>query len=308
MSHIDEGELTAYADGAYASDDAQGQRIRAHLAECVNCRNRLQGALDLSARAGEVLSYAAPAAVSAPPFEEIRAAAQTRPHRRVLVPTAWAASVIMALGLGWLAHDYSIPERTPQVASGPSRPAVIPDVPGPAATEQSESPARSRASQSAPSRTQPTVTTRAPEVAVAKSTEAATSDVAAVAPPPAPAPSPTENFAAPAHVIAGLAVASTRTAGDTIIVEQKLPDGTIVTITSVDDVQARTLALREAAVEEQRAAPARAQKSVAGAAPTAAAAPPAAPARIIVVRGQRRITVSAALPVDSLRALAAKIE
>ena len=36
MSHIDEGELTAYADGAWAPEDAEAIRIAAHLAETLS--------------------------------------------------------------------------------------------------------------------------------------------------------------------------------------------------------------------------------------------------------------------------------
>ena len=131
MSHIDEGELTAYADGAYAPDTPDAQRIALHLAACENCRNRLTDAQQLSARAGEVLSYASPEAVVVPAFESL----QPRRTRRV-IPLAWAATVVMAVGLGWLARAelgesptvVSLPTAAPEpqapVSQAPAAPAA----------------------------------------------------------------------------------------------------------------------------------------------------------------------------------------
>jgi anti-sigma factor ChrR (cupin superfamily) len=82
MSHIDEGELTAYADGAYAPEDADAQRIAMHIAECANCRNRLAEAQRLSGRASEILAVAAPASMEAPPFEHIAASVPRRTRSR----------------------------------------------------------------------------------------------------------------------------------------------------------------------------------------------------------------------------------
>ena len=42
MSHVDDGELTAYADGAYPAHDPEALRIGAHLSTCENCRARLE--------------------------------------------------------------------------------------------------------------------------------------------------------------------------------------------------------------------------------------------------------------------------
>lgn len=100
MSHVDEGELTAYADGAWAPHEADAQRIAQHLAECANCRNRLALAQSLSARASQILAVAAPVQVSTPPFEQLRAEAAPR-RQWTAPPMAWAATVILALGIGW---------------------------------------------------------------------------------------------------------------------------------------------------------------------------------------------------------------
>ena len=116
MSHIDEGELTAFADGAYAPDSAEARAFTAHLATCENCRNRLADAQQLSARAGEVLSYASPVNVTVPPFETLDA---PRTKRGFAIPLTWAASIILAIGLGWYAHGGVQP--SPQLAEAPTR-------------------------------------------------------------------------------------------------------------------------------------------------------------------------------------------
>jgi hypothetical protein len=141
MSHVDEGELTAYADGAYTLGEADAQRIELHLAECVNCRNRLAQAQALSGRAAEILSVAAPASFSVPSFDEVRDAA--RPRRRMpAIPLTWAASVLLAVGLGWFGRDAMIQQqRITEVA----RPNVEPAAEeartaAPAATDQAAQP------------------------------------------------------------------------------------------------------------------------------------------------------------------------
>ena len=107
MSHVDDGELTAYADGAYPAHDPEALRIGAHLSTCENCRARLELAHALRDRAAEVLGYAAPTRVQMPAFEslEARLAPPARRPRRT-IPLAWAASIIMALGLGWFGRGF----------------------------------------------------------------------------------------------------------------------------------------------------------------------------------------------------------
>jgi hypothetical protein len=107
MSHVDDGELTAYADGAYPANDPVALRIGAHLSTCENCRTRLEQAHALRDRAAEVLGYATPARVQAPAFESLEAQLATPTQRRRRpIPLAWAASIIMALGLGWFGRGF----------------------------------------------------------------------------------------------------------------------------------------------------------------------------------------------------------
>jgi len=97
MSHVDEGTLHAFLDGALPLGE-HGQ-VDAHLAECPDCRQRLAEARALIARADALLALAQPAERSAPPLHELR----RRPlWWRVRWPIAWAASVTLAIGLGWM--------------------------------------------------------------------------------------------------------------------------------------------------------------------------------------------------------------
>jgi len=110
MPHVSDGEIHGYLDGAldaFGADDAS--RIRSHLDRCDDCAVRLEQARDLRDRAEAILTGSDPAPVVAPPFEEIRrraAADGARPQTgsRRLPPTslAWAASVALALGTGWV--------------------------------------------------------------------------------------------------------------------------------------------------------------------------------------------------------------
>jgi hypothetical protein len=56
----------------------------------------------LRARASEILAYAEPRSMEMPPFESLQTqSATSTPRVRQRIPLAWAAMVIMALGLGW---------------------------------------------------------------------------------------------------------------------------------------------------------------------------------------------------------------
>lgn len=107
MSHIDEGELHAYLDGAldeYPAGDAV--RIREHLDSCAECVERLELERAIRMEAHAILGLAAPE-VELPSFEELRAYVErTRPKGRAISVYAYrmrlAASVVLALGTGWM--------------------------------------------------------------------------------------------------------------------------------------------------------------------------------------------------------------
>jgi len=111
MSHVAEGDLHAYLDGAlsfYALPDAE--RIRLHLERCPECRRRMEVEAALVAGARSILALAQPDRIVPPPFEELRRRASAggaatgrasgwkRPARRGWL---WAATVAASLGLGW---------------------------------------------------------------------------------------------------------------------------------------------------------------------------------------------------------------
>ncbi|HEX6559099.1 MAG TPA: hypothetical protein VF021_06535, partial [Longimicrobiales bacterium] len=216
MSHIDEGELTAYADGAYAPDDPVAQRIAGHVAECANCRNRLAAAAALSAQAGEVLAFAAPVAVAAPAFEQIRQAARNRPRRSALIPAAWAASIVLALGLGWFARTAVLPEPE-RLARAPAAapPSMVPAPTVPESTIVAAAP-ETRVAETQPraakTRAEPPQNAAGDLAAgAAASSAVAPAEVGQAAPVPA-AP------VAELHVIPGLAMVERRVAGDSVVI------------------------------------------------------------------------------------------
>jgi hypothetical protein len=98
MSHVDEGTLHAYSDGELPPAEAQG--VAEHVAHCPACRGRVEEERALIARADQVLALARPPERDLPAF---RAGAQQPPIRRwqqVQLPLAWAATVVLALGIG----------------------------------------------------------------------------------------------------------------------------------------------------------------------------------------------------------------
>ncbi len=98
MSHVDEGTLHAYIDGELPPAEAQG--VAEHLAHCPVCRSRVDEERALIARADQVLALARPPERDLPAF---RAGARQRAVRwwqPVRVPLGWAATVVLALGIG----------------------------------------------------------------------------------------------------------------------------------------------------------------------------------------------------------------
>jgi hypothetical protein len=107
MSHLDEGRLTALQDNELTA--AERAAAEAHLATCEQCRRLLEELKDFATEAdGLVASLEPPPSrgAAAPP----RRRAAERPRWRNL---AWAATVILALGLGWVASDVRMVSRQP---------------------------------------------------------------------------------------------------------------------------------------------------------------------------------------------------
>ncbi len=107
MSHVDEGTLHAYLDGELPP--AERTALETHLTDCATCRATLTEERALRERASAVLGSARPAERPAPPLEQLRREPKRSPWR-VRRSFAWAASIALALGLG-----YSL--RTPDASA-----------------------------------------------------------------------------------------------------------------------------------------------------------------------------------------------
>jgi hypothetical protein len=117
MRHVNEGEIHAYLDGALdlvAGEDATA--IREHLSTCEDCARLLEEERGIREGAGEILRDSDPVEIPLPPLEELRERALAPPapeqedelalsrHARWnawQIPLTWAATVILALGIGW---------------------------------------------------------------------------------------------------------------------------------------------------------------------------------------------------------------
>lgn len=99
MSHVDEGTLHAYLDGELAT--VERERVDTHLKGCPACQARLVEERSLIERASKLLGMAAPPERAMPPLQQLR---QPRLTWRLRRPLAWAATLILAVGLGWFAR------------------------------------------------------------------------------------------------------------------------------------------------------------------------------------------------------------
>ena len=116
MSHVDDGILHGYLDGELAPAEARG--VDAHLAQCPECRRRVDEERALIARAAELLAVATPPDRALPPFRAGDVKAPTRLWWQVRLPLAWAATVALALGIG--AYLGSDEQRAPEAEAARS--------------------------------------------------------------------------------------------------------------------------------------------------------------------------------------------
>lgn len=133
MSHIDEGRLHAWLDGALGPQSGpEGAAMAVHLEECDECRSRLEEARAVRERARAALSAADSPPLAAPPFvdlvararsdgwtpddpsdrESVRIRSRTAgPAGRSRIPRvglAWAASITIAVGAGLLGRELAL--------------------------------------------------------------------------------------------------------------------------------------------------------------------------------------------------------
>ena len=152
MSHIPDGLLHAYLDGALDHlGEGESAEVRAHLDACADCRARLEGERELREAAGALLSDADPGVPAMPSFEELRRRARDT-SRTVAQPTtpdvdtsppghkprsggpsrnwglAWAATILLSLGLGWAGRGlWSVESAQMQVAAPAETQAFAPE-------------------------------------------------------------------------------------------------------------------------------------------------------------------------------------
>lgn len=119
MSHVDEGALHAYLDGALdALPGPEAERIRAHLAACGACALRLEEERAVRAEAQAILAGASPALGDLPSLEELRALADARRAPSAagrLRQLGFAASLVLAVGAGWMLRG----SQAPRFEGGP---------------------------------------------------------------------------------------------------------------------------------------------------------------------------------------------
>ena len=163
MSHVDDGKLNALLDGEL--EGAEAAEVQAHIAACPECGKRLDeakrflseaadllGALELppaaatperdvrrvSKTAKEVAlevddeTGQSPAIGAAPPERLFRRGAQVRPEHHAFDYTslAWAATIILAIGVGFLADEVrhvreGVPSETRTSAQAPGAPTGV---------------------------------------------------------------------------------------------------------------------------------------------------------------------------------------
>jgi putative zinc finger protein len=117
MRHIPEDELHAYLDQGLSR--SQCVEIESHLASCSSCRATRDGIAALRDRTTALLAKLAPPRRFPPAFDTLRglAAERVTSRRRRIRAGAWAASLVAALGLGWVASSTVGPVRTATVAT-----------------------------------------------------------------------------------------------------------------------------------------------------------------------------------------------
>ncbi len=138
MSHLDEAQLTAMLDGELAPADRKA--AEQHLAGCSECRRLREEIESFSREADALLGAVVPTPRGAPAAPPTRPATQAGPVRRPLPwrTLAWAATVVAAVGLGYLARsparptaagdigELTDPARSPQPQPAATQPMATP--------------------------------------------------------------------------------------------------------------------------------------------------------------------------------------
>jgi hypothetical protein len=152
MRHVDEGRLHAWLDGELPEEGPDGARaLEAHIESCAVCRARAEEEEQIRDAASAILGGADPGEIAAPrmiprPVPAAPVSGHPRGRGRWWISIGWAASVLLAVGIGWMARPGSpervaidVPPPAPSRTQGPPVP-----VPGAvqAPAEEIPSPAR----------------------------------------------------------------------------------------------------------------------------------------------------------------------
>ena len=124
MPHIPDEELHAYLDQALAR--LRCVEIESHLDECTPCRAARDEIAALRDRTTALLARLAPGRTVPPPFADLRrrGALRAMERARVRQRAAWAASVLVALGVGWWGNYLAHPSQ--RAVAARTRPAQAP--------------------------------------------------------------------------------------------------------------------------------------------------------------------------------------
>jgi hypothetical protein len=199
MPHVDEGQIAALLDAQLPKEEVAA--IERHLANCDECRNLVAETRRSSDRARAILRTAMGRGRAAPSFEDVLERSKIRGGHRSqgrrlsrLSKLAWAASVVLAIAVGWFARDSRlIDEMLPPVASDISTTAPAEAMPQPPAAPAITAPAPgARRDQAPPAQN------RAPSSQKKELQRRASEPLAATAPapsPPSPAPRTAQELA-----------------------------------------------------------------------------------------------------------------
>ena len=102
MSHLDEEQLTALLDGELS--DIEARQAREHLAQCAECSARFDEVKMFFTEADRLVQVLAFPQAAAPVAAPVAPAPKPR-KRFPIKQLAWAASVVMAIGLGYYGNQ-----------------------------------------------------------------------------------------------------------------------------------------------------------------------------------------------------------
>lgn len=127
MSHLDVGLMHELLDGEVPSSELAP--IQAHLASCAECRAKFEEERQLLAGTDELIEL-----LEVPAAETVRDEPSVVPRRRIawVRDLAWAASIVLAVGVGYAVRGTPRNEAVVPTAAGASAANAAPVTPPPA--------------------------------------------------------------------------------------------------------------------------------------------------------------------------------